>query len=89
MSYLSPNKKPFTSEKKSQPLKKSPVRPSKHSFPDFDFDEEEDDYSGINPLMDVDFTDLELDSQEEFTYQEEKDLYLDDEEDQEFDEEEE
>jgi hypothetical protein len=30
-------------------------------------------------LLDVDFSDLELDNQEEFSYKEEEDLYLDDE----------
>jgi hypothetical protein len=89
MSYNSQRKQPVTPAKKSQPAKKSSVQASRHSFPDFDFDEEEDEYQGINPLLDVDFTDLELESQEEFTYKEEEDIYLEDDDDEDFDDEEE
>jgi hypothetical protein len=89
MSYTSPRKQPVTSVKKTQSTKKTSLQNSRTSFPDFEFDEDEDEYQGINPLMDIDFTDLELDSREEFTYQEEKDPYLDEEDDQDFDDEEE
>jgi hypothetical protein len=89
MSYNLQRKQPVTPAKKSQPSTKTSVQASRHSFPDFDFDEEEDEYQGINPLLDVDFTDLELESQEEFTYKEEEDIYLGDDDDEDFDDEEE
>lgn len=89
MSYTSPRKQPVTSAKKTLSSKNSSPKASKQSFPDFDFDEEEDEYQGISPLLDVDFTDLELDSHEEFTFQEKDDLYLEDDDEDDFDDEEE
>ena len=89
MSYNLPRKQPVTSTKNSQKSTPSSPKPSRQSFPNFDFDEDEDEELGVNHLLDIDFTDLELDTQKEFTYQEEEDTFFDDEEDQDFGDEEE
>lgn len=72
---------PVTSTKKNQLSVKPSLQTSKFSFPDFELDEDEDDDISVSPLYEVDFSDLELDSHEEFAYDEEEaDLDFEDEE---------
>jgi hypothetical protein len=89
MSKPVPHHLPVTPARNSQKSNTPGVQASRRSFPDFEFDEEEDEYQGTNPLLDVDFSDLEFDTQDEFSYQEEDDLDLDDNEDQDLEDEEE
>jgi hypothetical protein len=87
MVYALPQNLPVTTAINSRKSHIPSIQASRRSFYDFEFDEEEDDL-GISPLLDVDFSDLELDNQEEFSFKEEEDLYLD-EEDEDFEDEEE
>ncbi len=73
MSRSSKTNQPVTSAKKNQPSGKSSVQASKRVFSDFDFDLDDDDDLSVSPLYEVDFSELELDSQEEFAYDEEQD----------------
>jgi hypothetical protein len=84
-----PHHLPVTPATNTRKSNTSGVQASPRSFPDFEFDEEEDEYQGINPLLDVDFSDLEFDTRDEFSYQEEDELDLDDDEDQNLEDEEE
>jgi hypothetical protein len=86
MAYTLPSKQPVTPPKNSQKLPSAPSKASRPAFPDFDLDEDEEEDLGINPLLDVDFTDLELDSQEEFSYQEEEEAYFDEDEEEDLEE---
>ena len=63
---------PVTSTKTFQSTNKSSIQASKRSFPDLDFEEDEDDDLNISPLYDIDFSDLELDNEDDFSYDEDE-----------------